>query len=110
MDVCSCVRDGLLAWHHHCFTEVWLFLGCSMAPASVAWNPGEMPGCTSSLALSQEVGSDPPPSKAVGQEQVQYRGRAPCKNPLYCPASLGDLSWRSLGRGAGPPPSGGFRT
>lgn len=92
--------------------------GCSWGAAWLlpAWpgTLGEMPGCTSSLALSQEmgdkVGSDPPPSKAVGQEQVQYRCRAPCKNLLYCPASLGDLSWRSLGRGAGPTPSGRFRT
>lgn len=112
MNVCSCVCDRLLAWHHHCFTKVWLFLGCSEAPASTAW--GDLgrcqqlqgPGGTSSLALSQEVGDkvgSDPPIKAVGEERVQYRPRAPCKNPLHCPASLGDFSWRGLGRGAGPP-------
>lgn len=100
MDVCSCVRDGLLAWHHHCFTK-WLL---------PAWpgTLGEMPGCTSSLALSQEVGdkvgSDPPPSKAVGQERVQYRRReGSLQEPLVLSCKSGRPLLEELGeRGRSP--------
>lgn len=58
-------------------------------------------------ALSQEVGAkvgSDTLDKAIRQDQVQYRPRAPCKNQLHCFASLGHHSWWDLGRGPGPCP------
>lgn len=45
-----------------------------------------------------------------GRNRFNTDGGLPARTPCIVLASLGDLSWRSLGRGAGPPPSGGFRT
>lgn len=89
--------------------------GCSWGAAWLlpAWPAtlGDMPAATVARMCvligivpkgGDKVGGDTPPSKAMGQGQVQYR-QNPCKNPLHCPVSLRDLFWRGLGRGAGSP-------
>jgi len=104
MDVCSCVRDQLLVWHHHCCTKVWLFLRCSVAPASMAWDPwSDARSCSGQDACPhcpRRWGT----RWTVTPQARQWGRNGFNTDRLHCPASLGDLSWRDLGRGAGRPP------